>query len=818
VKLSYHIAEISRIVGGELFLKSPSHVNISNVQFDSRAGGIDEQSLFFAFPGTLHDGHKYLAELAKSGAKNAIVSNREIVADYPDMNMVLVSNVKDALQKLAAYHRLQFKELNTITIGGSNGKTIVKEYLAELLELHYKIVKTPGSRNSQIGVPLSVLEIDADHEIGIFEAGISTTGEMDKLAQIIHPSVGIFTNLGSAHDAGFRSMEEKLHEKLKLYQHCEKLITESVNTDFSQLFKQLYPQKQLILWSFETLDSSSSGKVILTYNNDKIELNLPFTDTISVKNYLNCVVCSLELGLNRDAILNHRPIQHNMSMRLELQHGHSGNVIINDAYSNDLTSLRIALEYMSQQRTDKKKILVLGEMIETGKTQNELLHEINKLLEIHIVDQAYFIAWDIKEIEKIAWVCGFLAFDSIREATDYLLIHSPDNTMFLIKGSRRMALEHIAELLLLQSHSAELRIDLSALEKNLSFFGSAVPEHCKIMAVIKASAYGAGSIEIASLLAHKKVAYLAVAFMDEAIQLRHAGIKTPILVFNTEPEHIESLIKYDLEPEIFSVQQLNAVLEKFNGLHTNKELGVHLKIDTGMHRQGILFDEWQEVARIFLQSERLKLKSIMTHLAGSENRRMDEYSHQQVKSFMEISNYISNDLKEKPLRHVLNTNGILAFPEYTFEMVRLGIGLYGIAEAKEDSKALLPVHQLFGRVTQVKKLNSGDSVGYNRATLLERPTVMAVVNVGYADGLPRSAGRGKYALKLRNQLAPILGNVCMDSCMIDVTDIPGVTPGDKVLVFGDSLPIENLAKVCDTIPYEILCRISPRLVRKYMRK
>ena len=856
--MTYSISTIKDILKGEYWFNkaaAASDALIEHLLIDSRKISFPQTSLFFAIVGERHDGHDFIVDAYKSGVRNFIISNVQNIDNqqFNDAIFIKVSNVLRGLQDLAAYHRAQFPKLQVIGITGSNGKTIVKEWLYQLLKDDYNIVRSPKSYNSQVGVPLSVWQINETHDLAIFEAGISTTGEMAYLERMIQPTIGIFTNLGTAHTEGFASNEEKIKEKFKLFKNVKTLVCRQ---DELLRFPNLKIKDQIINWSKTT---QSDAQLIdiqyfkdktffkLKYKNNTLDFEIPFTDSASIDNATTCILTLFIL--KKDIFSNQNMLKffteklshlEPIAMRLEMKAGINGCLIVNDSYNSDFNSLQIALDFIAQQSRQLKRTVVLSDILQSGQDADILYKKVADLLLEKGISKLISIGENVLKIKK--FISQTIDCQHFITTTDFLKsINNADfqNEIILLKGARQFEFERIAERLSQKSHKTVLEINLNALTNNLFFFKSLLhPQGTlpkpKIMAMVKASAYGNGSDEVARLLEFHKVDYLAVAYSDEGIALRNAGVKMPIMVMNPEEESFDALIRFDLEPEIYSLnilkhfvnfiennentaEGINEGVSSFKKSNT-KSFKIHLKLDTGMHRLGFESIDIQQLTQILNAHKSIHIATVFTHLAASEAAEHDHFTDEQVRRFMLMYEQITEGVGYNSMRHVLNSSGITRHPHYHFEMVRLGIGLYGIDSNGAFQNQLQVVQTLKASISQIKNVPQNETIGYSRRGVLLRDSRIATISIGYADGLLRGAGNGQFSVYLHGQRAPIIGSVCMDMTMIDVTDILEATEGDEVEIFGSHLPVQSLAKVLNTIPYEVFTGISERVKRVYFQE
>jgi alanine racemase len=841
--LIYRISDIASIVKGNI-LSLTSDVAIHDLVIDSRRVAFPETALFFALKGARRDGHQFIEEAFKKGIRNFIISDKTAKIP-PDANVVAVKDVLDALQCLAAHHRAGF-HIPVIGITGSNGKTIVKEWLNQLLETDYTIVRSPKSYNSQIGVPLSVWQLNDQATLAIFEAGISQSGEMDRLQKIIQPDIGVFTNIGDAHASGFLNIHQKIREKLRLFTKVKTLIyckdypelNEAVASMYQHLKTGSEKPFNILSWSRKTkaelqilsvTKKEASCEIKADYNGDAIQINIPFSDDASIENAINCWCVLLHLGIAHDEIQARMSSLHNIAMRLELRDGINNSSIINDSYSADLSSLKIALDFLGQQHQHPKRTVILTDFLESGLNEKELYAGIAKSLEQHRVDRFIGIGPVISRNQRAFSVApnktgkrwqgnggemSLQFFSSVEDFRQQFPRTHFNNETILIKGARVFALEQINQMLQKQTHETVMEIDLDALLHNLKEYQRLLHPNTKMMAMVKAFSYGSGSYEIASALQFNKVDYLAVAYADEGVELRKGGISLPVMVMNPDEGAFSTIVNYNLEPDMYSP----ALLTAFGNHLKNEGIGqypVHIELETGMNRLGFSHDQLPALFDL-LASNKFKVQSIFSHLAASEDPHFDDFTRQQATLFDQMSSEIINRLGYPVIRHLLNTSGISRHSSFQFDMVRIGIGLYGIDDMHPGE--LKEVSTLKSSIAQIKTLHSGESVSYGRSGIVHRDSRIATVRLGYADGYPRALGNGKGKMLVKNRLVPIIGNVCMDMTMIDITDIDDVHEGDEVTVFGKGLAVSDVAKWAETIPYEILTGISQRVRRVYFQE
>jgi alanine racemase len=804
---------------------------------DSRQLSFPAQSIFFAIKGARHDGHLFLAELYQKGVREFVIESasyseslKSQIAGWDKAHIWVVPSSIKAIQKTVAVHRNHF-DIPVIGIVGSNGKTIVKEWLAQLLASGQRVVASPKSYNSQIGVPLSVWNIKKEHTIAIFEAGISQAHEMEYLQQVIQPTVGIFTNIGSAHDDGFRSRKQKITEKLRLFTKVKKLIYRKDYTDIDEeislILRPVNPFLKTLGWgsgpSPAPVQVSYTFKLNTTMINISGELGshrfeTTFRDEASLENLTHCIVFLLDFGLADSAIAQGIEALRPVSMRLELKEGINHCYIIDDAYNNDVQGLSMALNFLGQQEQRKLKTVILSDVLQTGQAPAELYGLIAKLLKEKSIDRLIGIG---PEISGQAELFDFMRLDFYRNTEIFLKefpFASLNDSVILIKGARPFSFEKIVHRLQQKVHGTVLEINLDALTHNLNFYRKKVGPETRVMAMVKAFAYGTGSAEVATLLQYHRVDYLGVAYTDEGVALRQSGITLPIMVMNASPGTFDLLWQYKLEPEMYSRRLLTDWIDYVNKRNEPHEAPlVHLKLDTGMHRLGFIENDYPWLIQQLQDNPGVKISSIFSHLVGADEGVHNEFSRQQYQSFITGVAQIENAIGYQVIKHILNSAGIVRFPEYKLDMVRLGIGLYGVEATNREQSALQTVGTLKTIVSQIKYIAAGDTVGYSRKGQVNYDSAIATIAIGYADGYDRGLGNGVGKIFVNGRLCPTIGNICMDMTMVDVTGIT-VEEGDEVIVFGKEMPISELAKSTDTIAYEILTGIGERVKRVFYKE
>jgi alanine racemase len=785
---------------------------ITTLLTDSRKVSSAEGSVFFAIGGLHHDGHQYISRLYEQGVRQFIVEKPlEERVSYPEANILLVTSSVLALQQLVAYHRSQISA-PIIGITGSNGKTIVKEWLFQLLSPDFKISKNPASYNSQLGVPLSVWQIQNHHTLGIFEAGISTRNEMQNLQMVLQPTIGILTNIGSAHDEGFSSREEKIVEKLKLFKDSQLVIYCKDHAEADRILDK-NPVKSLT-WGF------TKGALIqiqkekthysISYSKRRFLLRIPFTDLASIENCLHCVAALIHFDISAEEIQRRVDTLQAVPMRLELKEGINRCLIIDDTYNNDLAGLAVSLDYLANQNQKKRKRVILSDIHESGLSDSALVKKISALISPTHLTQFMGIGPVLYSFQN-DFPAGSLFYRSTEEFLKAFDTSLLQEEVILIKGARVFTFEKIVNHLQRKAHGTVMEIDLGAVVHNLNFFKASLRPSTKIMAMVKAFGYGSGSNEIANVLQYHKTDYLGVAYADEGIELRRNNISLPIMVMNPSEETFDSLLRHNLEPEMYNLKVLGSFV-RFIG--TGK-CAVHIKIDTGMHRLGFEEKHMEDLLCILRKNTNVHVASIFTHLAGADEAGHDQFSREQAKRFVILADRITAILPARPLYHVLNSSGILRLPELQFDMVRLGIGLYGVDPSENPVNGLKPVATLKTIISQTKEITAGETVGYGRKGKAEKDMTIATIAIGYADGFSRAFSNGKGSVIIHGKSAPVIGNVCMDMTMVDITGI-AAKEGDEVIIFGKGLPIQRLADTIQTIPYEILTSTSDRVKRVFV--
>jgi len=811
---------------------APKTLRSTFISLDSRQIYDHPQTAFFAVKGLHHDGHQFLEILYNKGVREFIVEEAAWQGKWPEkaktwtnVQIWVVKNSIACLQDLAIAHRKTF-QYPVVGITGSNGKTICKEWLASLLQGNFSVCKSPKSYNSQIGVPLSVLGMKTTHQIGIFEAGISQVGEMDRLEKIIRPTFGIFTHFGEAHGSNFRDEDQKLEEKLRLFEHCKQVIyrvTDS-NDRIKIGMQNLHPACELISWStndpnkslfvhFHTQGDGTQIKVQKQASSEPfLDVYTDFTDEASLENMSHCLIAAYYLGIPADQLRNKIKQLRPVSMRLEIKEGLRGNQLIDDSYNNDLDGLKLALPLL-KRNDSKKKILIMSDFLETGMEDVELYQRISELIKGQKLDVLIGIGDKIQRNSNVFEKINL--FKNTEELLQSGYLNQINNSIILLKGARKFNFERLVHALETKSHCTQLEVNLDALQANLRYFKQAIGPETQLMVMIKAFAYGAGAVEIGQILQQQGVDYLTVAYTDEGVELRKNGIYMPIMVMNPQAEEFDKLTQYALEPEIYSFEMLRAI-DDYSTTHS-KNIKIHLKLDTGMKRLGFEVHEIPELTELITQMPQLWVVSILSHLAASENPTHEKFTLNQISLFQKMAKKIQKALSYQPLLHIANSAAIQNYPMAKFDMVRLGISLYGISTKSEQKIPLENVLTLKTYISQIKEVKKGESVGYGRKGKLNQNGRIATLAIGYADGYHRTLGMGEGQFEILGQLCPTIGAICMDMTMVDISHLPQAKVGDEAIAFGGKIQLSELAKNAKTIPYEIMTHISERVKRVYVK-
>jgi len=820
-------SEISNVIRPvEAFLRRPEDP-ILHLLTDSRTLVSPHGTLFFAIPTKRNSGCRYIDGLYQAGVRQFVVP-ADCDLDLPEANIWRVDDVLAALQRLAAHHRAQFS-YPVVGITGSNGKTIVKDWIVQLLSPDRRLVSSPKSYNSQIGVPLSVWQMEAGHEMAVFEAGISETGEMARLQKIIQPTIGIFTNVGQAHDENFLTRQQKVAEKLQLFTHCEVLIYSTDHKDIHSVLSDIESFRHINRFTWGTSADNAvrllsatvgdrSTTLSIAHADDTFSVVIPFVDRASQQNVMHCITLMLYLGYSPADITARCAKLTPVEMRLEMNEGINNCLLINDSYSLDLNSLSIALDFLQHEHQHFNKTLIISDFLQTGVPDSELYTQVAQLIAQRGITRLIGVGPALCHNKSCFADVEALFYPSTEQMLHDCDFNRFQNEAILLKGARMFEFEKVAKLLQRKSHETIMEVNLDAMIHNLNFYRSRINPGTKLMAMVKASSYGAGKVEVASALQFNHVDYLTVAYADEGVELRRNGIHLPIMVMNPEEASFDDIVKYRLEPDIYSFRILELFSQRVR-LY-GERMAIHVEFDTGMHRLGFSGDDIPALAeRLNALKDVLQVRSIFSHLACSEDAAMDDFTRGQISRFRTWSDSLDAaiDHTEPILHHILNSSGITRFPEAQMDMVRLGIGLYGVAPEPAVQAQLRQVSRLVTRISQIKAIPAGDSVGYNRRWIAERPSRIAIVPIGYADGLSRHLGYGHGRVSILGHEAPIIGSICMDMCFVDVTDI-ACAEGDPAVLFGEGDLLQRNADAAGTIPYEMLTAVSPRVKRVYFQE
>ena len=812
------VSEIAEIIKPERCVVAMPEADVLHLLTDSRRLAEPQGTVFFAIVTTRNSGANYISALYEAGVRSFVVpSDCEI--GYTGVNVWYVGDVVSALQDLAAYHRAQY-HIPVIGVTGSNGKTIVKDWLVQLLSCDGRIASSPKSYNSQIGVPLSVWQMDGDHRMAVFEAGISEAGEMVRLERVVKPTVGIFTNIGQAHDENFLTRGQKIAEKLQLFTHCENLVYCADHHDIHSAVGGIESFRHVHLFTWGTSPGSdvqllstdvgdrNTTFTIATAAAGSFKVTIPFVDRASQENAMHCIAAMLLMGYGKEVIAARMLLLAPVEMRLEMNEAVGNSLLINDSYSLDINSLSIALDYLGRVHQHSNRTLVISDLLQTGIPDRELYSQVASLASLRGITRLVGIGEAISRCRDC-----FSAFDAVFYPSTQDFINRYDFSLFanqtiLLKGARQFAFERIAKLLQRKNHETVMEVNLDALANNLNYFRSLLSPTTKMMAMVKAASYGAGRVEVATALQFNHVDYLTVAYADEGVELRRGGITLPIMVMNPEEASFDDIIRYRLEPDVYSFRILDLFAERLQLVEGNP-YPIHIEFDTGMHRLGFVgADRPQLDRRLSELAPLLKVESVFTHLACADDPSMDGFTQRQISLFRSWSDGLPG------LKHILNSSGITRFPDAQMDMVRLGIGLYGVSPEHDVQRQLRQVSRLVSRISQIKDIPAGDTVGYNGRWRASRASRIAIVPMGYADGLHRGLGYCRGCVVIGGHEAHIIGSVCMDMCFVDVTDIP-CAEGDRVVIFGEGDLLQRNAAAADTIPYELLTAVSPRVKRIY---
>ena len=819
---SYKLQTIAEIVSGQLI--GDGQTPIEQIFFDSRLIVHPTHAIFFALSGNQKDGHNYIQDAYHKGIRTFVVQHP--IQEYNHINQIVVENPLQALQVWAKFHRQQF-DIPVLGITGSNGKTIVKEWLNQLLWKNFNIVRSPKSYNSQFGAALSVLQINENNNLGIFEAGISMPNEMQRLEEIIQPTIGVLTKIGEAHLENFSSQEELIQEKLKLFTHVKKLVYNVENSklheiittqpEFADIEKYTYGYSDTALVQIKAIQQKESFTEISILHNEEIfTFEIPFSDDASIKNSLICLTTLIGLNIDYKLFKSNFKELLPIEMRLEIKEAINNSIIINDTFNSDLNSLKIGLNVLNQQKKDRKT-LVLTDILQSNLSDEELYIQTAHLVNPYQFTEVVLIGDKISKFKEL-----FSSYVRSYKSTDEFLEQFKTQNVFdeaiLLKGARPFHLEKISEELETRSHDTVLEINLQNLIENINTYRSLLKPSTKMMCMVKANSYGVGSYEVANVLENNGVDYLGVAIADEGKELRKAGITLPIIVMNPEQSSYSTVIDFQLEPEIYSFRVLDLFVKKLKEKQISSPYPIHIKLETGMNRLGFHEKELDQLIDTLKNTPQVIVQSVFTHLATADMEDEQQYVNYQLQRFNDGYKTLSEGLNISPIKHCLNSPGIVAYNDHQYDMVRLGIGMYGYSEYTDFmNKRLKPVVQFKTVISQISELQVGESVSYGRRFTAERPSRIATLPVGYADGIRRSLGYGKGKVGVHGKLAPITGTICMDMMMIDVTDID-CKEGDEVIIFGSYPTLADITKDLETIPYEVLTSIDQRVNRVYYKE
>ncbi len=814
----YNLREIAKITGSEF--AGQVNYNVRHYFTDSRALQSPEDAIFVALKTARNNGHTFINSLVERGIKSFLVMEGEFnvqEVQQKDVSFLVARDPLAALQMLAAHHRRQFS-IPVIGITGSNGKTVVKEWLYQALKEDFSICRSPKSYNSQIGVPLSVLSLNASHTLAIFEAGISEPGEMEKLTRIIQPTFGILTSMGSAHDEGFESRAQKLTEKLLLLKDASKVV---VNGIANQSLPAALRSKTILVSEQDDADlklSLENKRFRLESKSSSFDFDIPFSDKASLYNAATCAVVLLQMGVTHSEVARRLALLQPVALRLEIKNGINNCLIINDFYNSDLDSIKIALNYLQQQNRRAKKIVIVSDIEQSGISSANLYRQLSELVTFHKIDLLVGIGREISNHRSL-FKTGSLFFADTRTfiAQFALLNYQFSESTILLKGARSFGFEDISRLLQQKSHDTVFEINLNKLTDNVNYYRSLISQNVQLMCMVKAMGYGSGGAEIARTLQHIGVNYLAVAYADEGVELRQSQIRLPIMVMSPEEDAFEDIINFQLEPEIYNFRVLFAFARQIDAMGIAEPYPVHLKIDTGMHRLGFEEHDFERLCDELKKLPQLRVRSVFSHLSGSDNETLDDFSAYQINLFEKAFKLIEKGVGYPVIKHICNSAAISRFKNAHYNMVRLGIGMYGIGVNQFEQTRLENVGCLKTRISQIKSVAKGDTVGYNRNGKIEHDTTIATIPIGYADGFSRLLGNGKHGVFINGSFCKTVGNVCMDMTMIDVTGV-NCNEGDEVVIFENSDQINRLAAALNTISYEVLTSVSARVKRVYVQE
>lgn len=814
--MNYTVQEIAAITNTQVI--GDKELLVKNIAFDSRIIYSTKNTAFIAINTKKNSGEKFIESAIDRGIN--IIISEHYDPQFEHITWIIVENSVEFLQKLAKYH-FEHSHLKSIGITGSNGKTILKEWLYQCLWNEFPTVKSPKSFNSQIGLPLSLLQINTNHELGIFEVGISKPHEMEKLENIFHPQIGLLTHIGSAHAANFESEEELINEKIKLFKDSEVIIYNGDNLLVDNKIKEIYSSKKLISYGFKKEnqvfiknDIFKDEAVMVEYFGEEIIFPVHQRDEATLTNALALITVLKELGIENQKIIEKINALKAIEMRLEAIEGIKSNIIINDSFNLDLDSLKTALQFLNEYKKPKKS-LVLTDIVGVNSNSQELYEEVSELVNEQNFDSVFLIGHEITHFNHLFKSKTF-TFINTQELIESKHLNEIENQIILLKGARKFEIEKLKDILELRKHDTVLEINLNAILHNINYHKSLLKPGTKMMAMVKANSYGLGSYEISEFLQHHHIDYLGVAFADEGVELRKKGITTPIVVMNPEQHSYETIIEYNLEPEIYSFRVLELFYEAVQKSGYDKKYPIHIKLETGMHRLGFKEFELDQLSEI-LQHKNLKIQSIFSHLSSSDVPEERDFTLNQLEAFEKNSTFLIEKLGYQPIRHILNSSGITSYTDHQYDMVRIGIGMLGESPNPEIQKQLQSVVSFKTVISQISIVENGESVGYSRKYKTDHQTKIATIPVGYADGIPRLIGNQVGSVGIHKVLAPIVGNICMDMMMINVDHIPNVKEGDTVTIFNAYPSLKEFAAYCKTITYEVLTSISPRVKRIYIK-
>lgn len=814
--MNYTVDQIANITNATVI--GDGNLMIKNIAFDSRIIYSTKNTAFIAINTSKNSGEKFIESAIDRGI--TIVISEHHFPQFENITWIIIENSVEFLQKLSKYH-FENSHLRSIGITGSNGKTILKEWLYQCLWNEFPTVKSPKSFNSQIGLPLSLLQINEAHKLGIFEVGISKPNEMEKLEGIFQPQIGLLTHIGTAHLANFRSEEELVDEKIKLFKDSEVIIYNGDNILVHKKINDLYSSKKLISYGFKNTNEvyfknniSKDEIVIVKYFDEEISFPVHQKDEATLTNALALVTVLKELDIKNEKIIEKINALKAVEMRLEAIEGQKNNIVINDSFNLDLDSLKTALQFLNEYKKSKRS-LVLTDIVGVNSNSKELYEEVSELVNEQKFDSVFLIGDEISKFNAL-FKAKTHTFIHTQELIDSKYLTEIENQIILLKGARKFEIEKLKDLLELRKHDTVLEINLNALLHNINYHKSLLKPATKMMAMVKANSYGLGSYEISEFLQHHHIDYLGVAFVDEGVELRKKGITVPIIVMNPEQHSYETVIEYNLEPEIYSFRVLELFYKAVQRSGYDKKYPIHIKLETGMHRLGFKDLELDQLSEI-LSDKNLKVQSIFSHLSSADIPDEKEFTLDQLKTFEKNSSYLIEKLGYSPIRHILNSSGITSYTDHQYDMVRIGIGMLGESPNKEVQKQLHSVVSFKTVISQISLVEEGESVGYSRRFKADHPTKIATIPVGYADGIPRSIGNQIGNVGVNKAFAPIVGSICMDMMMINIDHIPNVKEGDTVTVFNAKPSLKEFAEYCKTITYEVLTSISPRVKRIYVK-